>query len=171
MVADVIIAPQLFSSLSQLTAKEQARVIEFINIFQANPAHPGVSLERLTRVRSRNVWSGRISRDLRAILHKDGETWAILYAAHHDPARMLGQVSDDMDGGEEQRSGTRSLLRGPAPRLVGHATPKDEIAAEARERRLLYVAMTRARDELTVSWSGSPSRCLAPLLDTYRSAT
>ncbi len=86
MSANVIIAPQLFSSLGQLAAKEQARVIEFINTFQANPAHPGVSLERLTRVRSKNLWSGRISRDLRAILHKDGETWAIVYAAHHDLA-------------------------------------------------------------------------------------
>ena len=86
MSANVIIAPQLFSSLGQLVAKEQARVIDFISTFQANPAHPGVSLERLTRVRSKNLWSGRITRDLRAILHKDGETWAILYAAHHDPA-------------------------------------------------------------------------------------
>ena len=86
MSANVIIAPQLFSSLAQLTASEQARVIEFINTFQDNPSHPGVSLERLSRARSKDVWSGRISRDLRAILHKDGDTWAILYAAHHDPA-------------------------------------------------------------------------------------
>jgi len=179
--------------------------------------------------------------------------------------RVLGDVCDDMDGGEERRTGTRSLLRGPAPRLVGHASAQDEIAAgvaeirrwlgdglateaigvfartgkrtnelgqalsaagipwrrlsdkeaaerggvqlgtmhrakglefkvvlvlgcsdrevpspvalrgvddpldreaaEARERRLLYVAMTRARDELTVSWSGSPSRFLAGLVN------
>lgn len=86
MAASVIIAPQLFSSLGQLTANEQARVIGFINTFQQNPASPGVSLERLNRARSKGVWSGRISRDLRAILHKDGDTWAILYVDHHDPA-------------------------------------------------------------------------------------
>ncbi len=86
MAAHVIIAPQLFSSLGQLAANEQARVIEFINTFQANPAHPGLSLERVTRARSKNVWSGRLSGDLRAILYKDGDTWAILYAAHHDQA-------------------------------------------------------------------------------------
>ena len=86
VAANVIIAPQLFSSLGKLAANEQARVIEFIDTFQANPAHPGVSLERLTHAGSKNVWSGRVSRDLRAILHKDGDTWAILYAAHHDPA-------------------------------------------------------------------------------------
>lgn len=73
MAASVIIAPQLFSSLGQLTASEQARVIGFITTFQQNPATPGVSLERLNRARSKSVWSGRISRDLRAILYKDGE--------------------------------------------------------------------------------------------------
>ena len=55
MAANVIIAPQLFSSLGKLAANEQARVIEFIDTFQTNPAHPGVSLERLTHARSKNV--------------------------------------------------------------------------------------------------------------------
>lgn len=86
MAGSVIIASQLFSSLAQLPGNEQARVIEFINTFQQNPANPGVSLERVTRAHSKGVWSGRVSRDLRAILHKDGDTWAILYVAHHDPA-------------------------------------------------------------------------------------
>ena len=86
MATSVIIAPQLFSSLGRLPASDQARVIDFINTFQSNPAHPGLSLERVTRARSNGVWSGRVTRDLRAILHKDGDTWAILYADHHDPA-------------------------------------------------------------------------------------
>ena len=86
MATNVIIAPQLFSSITQLTGTEQARVIEFINTFQQNPANPSVRLERVTRARSKGVWSGRVTRDLRAILHKDGDTWVILYAAHHDPA-------------------------------------------------------------------------------------
>jgi hypothetical protein len=86
MAANVLIAPQLFSSLSELSPNDQARVIEFINTFQANPAHPALSLERVNRARSKGVWSGRVSGDLRAILHKDGDTWAILYADHHDAA-------------------------------------------------------------------------------------
>lgn len=82
----VIVAPQLFSSLGRLTANEQARVIEFIKTFQANPANPGVSLERITRTKSKGLWSGRVTRDLRAVLHKDGDTWALLHADHHDAA-------------------------------------------------------------------------------------
>ena len=41
---------------------------------------------------------------------------------------------------------------------------QDRELATGRERRLLYVAMTRARDELSVSWTGEPSQFLAPLL-------
>jgi len=36
-------------------------------------------------------------------------------------------------------------------------------AALAEEQRLLYVALTRAGDELAVSWAGQPSRWIAPL--------
>lgn len=86
MAGNVLIAPQLFSALSQLPASDQARVIEFINTFQSNSAHPSLSLERVNRARSKGVWSGRVSGDLRAILHKDGDTWAILYADRHDAA-------------------------------------------------------------------------------------
>lgn len=86
MAASVIIAPQFFESLSALPANEQARVIEFIKTFQTNPAHPSISLERVTRARSKGVWSGRVGRAVRAIIHKDGETWAILHVANHDEA-------------------------------------------------------------------------------------
>lgn len=40
----------------------------------------------------------------------------------------------------------------------------DRDAAIARERQLLYVVMTRARDELRVTWHGEPSPFLEPLL-------
>ena len=44
--------------------------------------------------------------------------------------------------------------------------PQDKEEAIARERRLLYVAMTRARDELLVTWTGTPSRFLGRLTET-----
>ena len=42
--------------------------------------------------------------------------------------------------------------------------PQDREDAIERERRLLYVAMTRARDELAISWYGEAS----PFLDALR---
>ena len=86
MSSTVIIAPQLFTAIADLPANDQARVVEFISTFQANPAHPSLKLERLNKARSKGVWSGRVGRNVRAILYKDGDTWAILHAANHDHA-------------------------------------------------------------------------------------
>ena len=41
--------------------------------------------------------------------------------------------------------------------------PADQERAMNMEKRLLYVAMTRARDELRITWTGKPSRLLAEL--------
>jgi superfamily I DNA/RNA helicase len=42
--------------------------------------------------------------------------------------------------------------------------PADREAARAQERSLLYVSMTRARDEAYVTWTGRPSPFLKDLL-------
>ena len=81
----VMTGKSFFASLTRLEAKEAARAIDFVNRFMANPAQPGISLERINS-RSGRLWSGRISRDLRAIIFQDGEHWALLYADHHDDA-------------------------------------------------------------------------------------
>lgn len=47
--------------------------------------------------------------------------------------------------------------------LAGLDDPQDREAALAQERQLLYVALTRARDALWLSWHGSPSPFLTAL--------
>ena len=42
--------------------------------------------------------------------------------------------------------------------------PADREAALERERQLLYVAMTRARDRLRITWSKASTPFLQPLL-------
>ncbi len=85
MTTPVLIAKPLFPSIAKLTPNEQVRAIDFITKFQANPAHPGVQLHTIEHA-SKGVWSGRISKELRAILYKDGSSWVLIYAGHHDPA-------------------------------------------------------------------------------------
>ncbi len=89
-----IIADSLFNCLGGLANADKARVFDFITTFRKGPDSPGISLERITRTRTSNLWSGRISEDLRAILHKDGDTWALLYADHHDPAYRWAERRD-----------------------------------------------------------------------------
>jgi len=79
-----LIADTLPDSVRRLTPNENRRVWEFIGMFQTNPKQPGISLERLQG--NSQLWSGRISKDLRAILHKEGDVWSLLWADHHDDA-------------------------------------------------------------------------------------
>lgn len=81
----VMLAKDFLPSISQLQANDQARVIHFVTQFQENPAHPSISLERV-RAADGELWSGRVSQDLRAIVYKDGDTWAVLHADRHDAA-------------------------------------------------------------------------------------
>lgn len=81
-----LLADSFFPAAAKLSANEKARVFDFIGSFQANPASPGASLERVKNARSPQVWSARITRDLRAILFKDGDSWVALHADHHDDA-------------------------------------------------------------------------------------
>ncbi|MHB2018088.1 MAG: 3'-5' exonuclease [Candidatus Xenobia bacterium] len=81
-----VISTTFLQSVTDLTPNEAAKVWEFVPRFHANPAHPSLSLERVVQALDKNVWSARIGSDIRAIAHKDGETWTLLYAGHHDPA-------------------------------------------------------------------------------------
>ncbi len=49
----------------------------------------------------------------------------------------------------------------PNKLALQHAAPEERADVELRERSLLYVAASRARDELVVSWQGAPSPLLA----------
>ena len=80
-----IIADNVWKALSKLTTKEKARVTDFIGQFMQDPGHQSIRPEPLNTP-SKNVWSGRITQELRAILFKDGGTWAIVHVGHHDAA-------------------------------------------------------------------------------------
>ena len=82
----VMLCKSLPLSLSNLTDRDQKHANDFIWKFFDNPAHPSLSLERVTKARDKNLWSARITQNLRAIIYKDGNTWALLYAGQHDDA-------------------------------------------------------------------------------------
>jgi Txe/YoeB family toxin of Txe-Axe toxin-antitoxin module len=90
----IILADTLLDSLSDLEKDERLRVLDFIDELRRSAKSTGLSLERLNNTRSKNLWSGRISQELRAILYQDGDTWAILHAGHHDPAYRWAERRD-----------------------------------------------------------------------------
>src|SRR6266511_1010522 len=81
-----IIDSSYIEATLRLDANSAQRGCEFVQKFRANPTQPGVSLERVVQTTQKNLWSARVSRDLRAILYKDGEDWRFIYIGHHDDA-------------------------------------------------------------------------------------
>lgn len=81
-----VLADTFLASLIKLGRGEQKLAAEFVDKFQKDPSNPGISLERVTQTKSKNIWSARVSQGLRAMVQKDGSSWTILYVGHHDDA-------------------------------------------------------------------------------------
>lgn len=81
-----IIGKSFYDAINQLDPADQARVNKFVPRFMENPENPGTSLERVRQAKDGKIWSARISRGIRAILHKDGGRSFLLYVGQHDDA-------------------------------------------------------------------------------------
>lgn len=82
----VAFAKTFFESQSALTRDESARVTDFINKFMDDEGRPSISAERLQHAQADNLWSGRVSADLRVIYFKRGEDIVLVFTGHHDRA-------------------------------------------------------------------------------------
>ena len=80
------IADTFTESLARLTGEEQKAVKTTAFDLQLNPAHPGMQLHKLDKVRDPNFWSVRVSRDIRLIVHKTDASLLLCYVDHHDEA-------------------------------------------------------------------------------------
>ena len=69
-----------------MQAAERESVIEAAEMYQANPAHPGLRKHRLDKCRDPGFWSLRSTRDIRIILHDSEHGTLFCYADHHDKA-------------------------------------------------------------------------------------
>ena len=80
------IAESFIDSLVKLTARDQKAVKTAAFDLQLNPANPGIRLHRVNRVKEKNFWSGRVNRDIRFIVYRQGPTTTLCFADHHDGA-------------------------------------------------------------------------------------
>src|SRR5690606_7070130 len=80
------IADTFTDSLANLTGEEQKQVKTTAFDLQLNPANPSLSFHRLDRARDKNIWSVRVSRDIRLIVHKTASSLLLCYVDHHDKA-------------------------------------------------------------------------------------
>jgi hypothetical protein len=81
--------------------------------------------------------------------------------------RLLGATSDDLDGGAEDRSHTRSLLRGPEPGRRGFASAAEEAAFIAERARALLVEGLQPSD---IAVFARTARLLEPIRERLAGA-
>lgn len=82
----LLYASTFADALGRLSHHEQKQVKITTVDLMIDPKGSGLSLERLTRAGSDNIWSARVSRDLRIIMRRDGEDNLLAYVGHHDEA-------------------------------------------------------------------------------------
>jgi len=118
-----------------------------------NPAGSSKSFHKLDAVKDKNFWSVRVSRDIRLIVHKTGSSLLLCYVVNNV---------------EHVSISTMHLAKGLESRAVAVMACDDEILPLQErietvsdtsdleevyntELHLLYVACTRARDQLLVT--------------------
>ena len=80
------IADTFTASLARLPNEQQKAAKTTAFDLQTNPAHPSLSMHRLTGASDPNFWSARVNLDLRIILHRAGENVVLCYVGRHDDA-------------------------------------------------------------------------------------
>jgi hypothetical protein len=80
------IASSFRTALEQLNTEKKGHVFTFLLKFHEDNAHPSISLERVQHAKCPDLWSGRVNKEMRAILHKDGKDWIAVYVGAHDAA-------------------------------------------------------------------------------------
>jgi hypothetical protein len=83
---NLIYASTFADALDKLAHAEQKQVKITTVDLMMNLKGAGLSLERINRAADTDMWSARVSRDLRIILKRDGEDLVLAYVGHHNDA-------------------------------------------------------------------------------------
>jgi hypothetical protein len=81
-----LLADTFADSLTRLTTQEQKAVKTSVFDLQMDPSHPGLQMHRLENAKDPDFWSARVSRDIRLIIHRSGQSLLVCYVGHHDAA-------------------------------------------------------------------------------------
>jgi len=80
------IADTFTDSLARLTVDEQKIVKTTAFDLQIDPSRPSMQFHKLDKAKDKNLWSVRVGRDIRLIVHKTESSLLLCYVDHHDKA-------------------------------------------------------------------------------------
>jgi hypothetical protein len=81
-----LIADTFTASFARLSGADQKAVKASVFDLQMDSTGNGLQLHRIDNSKDRHLWSARVNRDIRLILHKTGDTVLVAYVGHHDDA-------------------------------------------------------------------------------------
>ncbi len=84
-MATVFTASSCLQSIHQLSGRDAKRALNFLIKLDKNPAQPGLSFERLEKI-NKNLWSARVSKQLRAIVYIVEDLYMPVHVGQHDAA-------------------------------------------------------------------------------------
>ena len=80
------IADTFYDSLNKLSQQEQKIVKQSAFDFQLDPSQASFSMHKVDRGRDPNLWTARVNRDIRMVVHKKGGDTLLAWVGHHDNA-------------------------------------------------------------------------------------
>ena len=80
------IADTFYDSLNKLSQQEQKIVKQSAFDFQRDPSQASFSMHKVERGRDPNLWTARVNRDIRMVVHKKGGDTLLAWVGHHDNA-------------------------------------------------------------------------------------
>jgi hypothetical protein len=81
-----LISDTFTASFNRLSGLDQKAVKASVFDLQMDPAGNGLQLHRIDKSKDPNFWSARVNRDVRLIVHKNGESLLVAFVGHHDDA-------------------------------------------------------------------------------------
>jgi hypothetical protein len=82
----LLLADTFTAALGRLPGHEAKAVKATVVDLQIAPSGNGMQMHRIDKSKDPNFWSVRVNRDLRLIVHKNGDSALVAYAGHHDDA-------------------------------------------------------------------------------------
>ncbi len=84
----VAVASDFLNSFSRIPRRQQAKVLDFVTRFRADPTSTGIHYEKIANAADANMRSVRIGDDYRGIVLKPeaGNVYLLLWVDHHDRA-------------------------------------------------------------------------------------
>ena len=142
-------------SLAKLSGDEQKAAKTTAFDLQVDPSSPGLSFHRIDRAKDRNFWSVRVSRDIRAIVHRTVSSVMLVYVDHHDHAYRWAErrrIERHPKTGAAQIVEIRETVReieAPSPIVVEqptaeHTATKPALFAGASDEELLGYGVPEA---------------------------